>query len=169
LDRQVRVATAHCEANGFGTPLVFTDVGSGLCTNRAGLARLSIAIERGLVGIVVVTFEDRLTRFGFDYLRRYFASHGASIIVAKQAPSRTMHEELVDDLIAIVTSFSGRVHGLRGHHATTTRQRQRLAGDDRDTTGILQVTKRAIDRALAAAVAAAQRQQSSEIRCCPGR
>jgi len=66
------------------------------------------------VHAVVVSFKDRLTRFGFEYLRRYFASHGASIHVARQPPTRTMHDELVEDLIAIVTSFSGRVHGLRG-------------------------------------------------------
>ncbi|HME52903.1 MAG TPA: hypothetical protein VKM55_11845 [Candidatus Lokiarchaeia archaeon] len=61
-----------------------------------------------------VSFKDRLTRFDFEYLRRYFASHGASIIVARQAATRSMQDELVEDLIAIVTSFSGRVHGMRG-------------------------------------------------------
>jgi hypothetical protein len=73
-------------------------------------------VESGHVRTVVVSFKDRLTRFGFEYLRRYFASHGASIIVARQPATRSMQDELVEDLIAIVTSFSGRVHGMRGSH-----------------------------------------------------
>ncbi|MHA1997674.1 MAG: hypothetical protein ACTSU9_06105 [Promethearchaeota archaeon] len=45
-------------------------------------------------------------------MQRYFASHGASITAMKQAMHRSMHEELVDDLVAIVTSFSGRIHAI---------------------------------------------------------
>jgi predicted site-specific integrase-resolvase len=114
LDRQVQVAVKHCTETGSGNPRVYTDVGSGLNANRGGLKRLCKAIERGLVQRVVVTYKDRLTRFGFGYLDRYFKSHGTSITVLRQSATRSMHEELVDDLIAIVTSFSGRVHGMRG-------------------------------------------------------
>ena len=116
LDRQVQVAVEHCTVAGLGNPRVYADVGSGLNANRGGLKRLCKAIERGLVHHVVVTYKDRLTRFGFGYLDRYFKSHGTSITVMRQAATRSMHEELVDDLVAIVTSFSGRVHGLRGQH-----------------------------------------------------
>ena len=66
--------------------------------------RLCRLVESKRVQTVVVSFKDWLTRFGFDYLRRYFASHGTSIIVARQAATRSMQEELVDDLIAIITS-----------------------------------------------------------------
>ncbi len=116
LDRQVATAMRYCAKAGFGKPLVFTDVGSGLNATRPGLARLCKQVEARLVRTVVVSFKDRLTRFGFEYLRRYFASHGASIAVARQAATRSMQDELVEDLIAIVTSFSGRVHGMRGVH-----------------------------------------------------
>jgi predicted site-specific integrase-resolvase len=122
LARQVVAATKHCFERGLGKPLVFTDVGSGLSAKRAGLARLCKAVERGRVGTVVLTFKDRLTRFGFEYLRRYFASHGTRIIASRQPVTRTVQEELVDDLIAIVTSFSGRVHGMRGHGGRRTRR-----------------------------------------------
>jgi predicted site-specific integrase-resolvase len=118
LDRQVQVTVEHCTASGACKPEVYTDVGSGLNARRGGLKRLCKAIERGRVQRVVVTFKDRLTRFGFGYLDRYFKSHGASITVLRQMATRSMHEELVDDLIAIVTSFSGRVHGMRGHHGS---------------------------------------------------
>jgi len=113
LDRQVQVAVKHCTETGFGKPRVYADVGSGLNANRGGLKQSCKAIERGLIHRVVVTYKDRLTRFGFGYLDRYFKSHGTSITVLRQPATRSMHEELVDDLVAIVTSFSGRVHGMR--------------------------------------------------------
>lgn len=116
LDRQVATAMRHCVKAGLGTPLVFTDVGSGLNATRPGLARLCKQVEAGQVRTVVVSFKDRLTRFGFEYLRRYFGRHGASIIIARQAATHSMQDELVEDLIAIITSFSGRVHGMRGTH-----------------------------------------------------
>ena len=121
LDRQVATTARHCMRAGLGKPAIFTDVGSGLNATRSGLARLCKHVESGLVRTVVVSFKDRLTRFGFEYLRRYFASHGASIIVARQAATRSMQDELVEDLIAIVTSFSGRVHGMRGTHGNGAR------------------------------------------------
>ena len=47
------------------------------------------------------------------YLSNYFASHGATVEIMKQPHSQSMEEELVQDMVAIITSFSGRVHGLR--------------------------------------------------------
>lgn len=147
LDRQVRVAVEHCKASGLGIPRVYTDVGSGLNARRGGLKKLCNAIERGLVHRVVITYKDRLTRFGFGYLDRYFKSHGASITVLKQAATRSMHEELVDDLVAIVTSFSGRVHGMRG------RRNRSKPLIPVESIIIARLVKRAIRKAIDAAVA----------------
>jgi putative resolvase len=118
-----------------------------LNAKRGGLKRLCKAIERGLVHRVVVTYKDRLTRFGFGYLDRYFKSHGASITVLRQAATRSMHEELVDDLVAIVTSFSGRVHGMRG------RRKRSKPWTGMETSFISKLVRREIRKAINAALA----------------
>ena len=146
LDRQVATATRHCMKAGLGNPVVFTDIGSGLNATRPGLVRLCKQVEAGHVRTVVVSFKDRLTRFGFEYLRRYFASHDASIIVARQAASRSMQDELVEDLIAIVTSFSGRVHGMRGTHG------KRSGGSGTRPDPIARAVAKAVSNAIDAAV-----------------
>ena len=158
LDRQVATTVRYCAKAGFGKPVVFTDVGSGLNATRSGLARLCKQVESGHVRTVVVSFKDRLTRFGFEYLRRYFASHGASIVVARQAATRLMQDELVEDLIAIVTSFSGRVHGMRGVHGKRAGTRMDPEGD-----AARQAVANAIDAAIDAAVKEAL--SRSQIRC----
>ena len=38
---------------------------------------------------------------------------GASVEVMEQPPTQSMEEELVQDMVAIITSFAGRGHGLR--------------------------------------------------------
>ncbi len=151
LDRQVATATRHCAKAGLGKPAVITDDGSGLNATRPGLARLCKQVEAGQVWTVVVSFKDRLTRFGFDYLRRYFASHGASIAVARQPATRSMQDELVEDLIAIVTSFSGRVHGMRGTHG------KRVGGSTAMEGPIARAVEKAVSGAVDAAIDAAVR------------
>ena len=105
LDRQIRVVLEHCKNKELENPLVFRDVGSGLNTKRRGLRKLCSLVEAGSVSRVVLTYPDRLTRFGFDYLERYFKSLGTTIHAINKKISGTMEEELVQDMIAIITSF----------------------------------------------------------------
>lgn len=115
LDRQVDHARGYCSTTYNGYGYIFQDIGSGLNTRRPGLQKLFKLIEKKRIDKVVLTYPDRLTRFGFDYLDAYFKSHGTELIVLNKKAGMSMQEELVQDLIAIITSFSGRVHGLRSH------------------------------------------------------
>jgi len=65
---------------------------------------------------VVVLYEDRLTRFGFDTLRKVFEAHGTTIEVLNQtADVKPPQQELVKDLITIISHFSGKLYGMRSH------------------------------------------------------
>ena len=74
-------------------------------------------IERGLVSALVVAHKDRLARFGFDYLEHVAARNGCEIVVASQV-SLSPQQELVEDLLAIVHTFSCRLYGLRRYEKT---------------------------------------------------
>ncbi len=123
LTRQVQVAKGFCQEQGLSVKHVFKDVARGLNTRRKGLDKLVKLITRGHVDRVVITYKDRLTRFGFEYLQSFFRSYGCKLEVTQsKTRSLSLQEELVEDLIAIVTSFSGRVHGLR---SSSNRKRKR--------------------------------------------
>ncbi|MFX1534938.1 MAG: IS607 family transposase [Promethearchaeota archaeon] len=109
----MEAAKEYCEGRGASHPQVFHNVSSGLNTKRSGLTRLCRASERKDINRVIITYPDRLTRFGLSYLTNYFGSHRATIEVMKQPPDQSMEEELVQDMVAIITSFSDRVHGLK--------------------------------------------------------
>ena len=123
LARQIAAAEDFCHQNHLKPHHIFHDVSSGLNTRRGGLEKLCRLIEQKQISKVIITYPDRLTRFGFAYLARYFQSHGTDITAIHQQPTRSMQEELVQDLIAIVTSFSGRVHGMRSHRKTKPHER----------------------------------------------
>jgi len=65
------------------------------------------------IDAVVVAYKDRLTRFGFTYLKELFEAYGVKVIVAFHEEPKDYYQELVEDLIAIVTSFAGRIYGKR--------------------------------------------------------
>ena len=69
---------------------------------------------------MVITSADRLTRCGLEYLRTWFAGYGTQIVVLAEEDRTSPEPQLVDDLMAIITSFSGRLYGLRS------RRQQRL-------------------------------------------
>jgi len=91
------------------------DVAGGLDENRKSLGKLFDMVERREIGVVIVGFKDRLTRFGFRYLERYFASHGVRIEVVNGEEPKNAYQELVEDLIALVSSFAGKLYGLGSH------------------------------------------------------
>jgi excisionase family DNA binding protein len=95
--------------------LPLSDIGSGLNAERKGLQKLIRLAQDRQVVEVVVTYKDRLTRFGFEYLHALFLTCGVRLTVLNAAEGTTPEKELTDDLIAIITSFSGRLYGLRSH------------------------------------------------------
>mgnify|MGYP005635792665 CR=1 FL=1 len=65
------------------------------------------------VDAVVVTYKDRLTRFGFEYLEYFFGQYGVRIEVVYGGEPKDVYQELVEDLLAIITSFAGKLYGMR--------------------------------------------------------
>ena len=92
-----------------------SDIRSGLKFARPGFLRVLKAVQERRVSRVVVVHEDRLARFGVDLLRQVFSAYGTTLEVLEPKPDGTPEHELAQDLIAIITSFSTRLYGLRSH------------------------------------------------------
>ena len=69
-------------------------------------------IEKKEIGTLVIAFKDRLCRFGFEYFDHFLTIHEGKLIVAN-APTLSPQQELVEDLMAVIHSFSCRLYGLR--------------------------------------------------------
>ena len=67
------------------------------------------------VAEVAITYEDRLTRFGQEFLETLFSCCGVRLTVLEPGEEQTPQQELTDDLLALIASFSGRMSGMRSH------------------------------------------------------
>lgn len=116
LQRQIDFIKNQMDLDSFNQVRVIEDVGSGLNDKRKGLVKIMKLAEAGLITDLAIRYRDRLTRFGFHYLQTYFESHLITLhILDDQTEEKPPQEELVDDLIAIITSFSGKLYGIRSH------------------------------------------------------
>ena len=91
---------------------IVTDVGGGLNWQRRGLLTILERLHRGDKLELVVAHRDRLARFGFELIEWLVQQNGGSIVVLNQSDA-SPESELTEDLLAILDTFSCRMHGLR--------------------------------------------------------
>ena len=113
LARQIVRLTDFAIKNKLQITDIFQDIASGLNENRRGLKNLLNAVKENKNCTVIVEYKDRLARFGFSYLEQYIQDFGGKIMIV-ESQEINAEQELVEDLIAITTSFSARIYGKRG-------------------------------------------------------
>lgn len=92
---------------------IVTDIASGLNFHRPGLRSILDRALQGTLKQVVVAHQDRLCRFGFDLIHYLLTEKCNVELVVLNNQKSTPQEELVTDLLSIVTVFSARANGLR--------------------------------------------------------
>jgi putative resolvase len=107
-------AWASSQRKGVET-LVLSDIGSGLKARRRQLQRLLKMVCEDRVAEIAITYEDRLTRFGQEFLETLFSCFGVTLTVLDPGLEKTPEQELTADLLALIASFSGRLYGMRSH------------------------------------------------------
>jgi putative resolvase len=116
LDTQLARLQAWAKEERASKPiLVLSDIGSGLSASRRQLQWLLRLVREDQVAEIVVTYPDRLTRFGQEYLQVLFDSFGVTLTVLDPGEDKTAEQELADDMLALLASFSGRLYGMRSH------------------------------------------------------
>ncbi len=113
LEGQVQYLTQYCSSRGYKVVDVLSDVASGLKADRKGLLKLLDYVTNRQVDVVVVTYKDRLTRFGLEYLEYFFRQYGVRVEAVLGEEPKDARQELVEDLVEIVNSFAGKLYGLR--------------------------------------------------------
>ena len=91
---------------------VITDVGSSLNMKRKGFIKLLRMILNNEVSKVVVAYPDILVRFGFEIIEEACKAHNCEIVVLNKE-DKTPEQELIEDLISILVSFSEKLQGMR--------------------------------------------------------
>lgn len=113
LERQVGRVSTHCVKKEYQVKAVLQEVGSGMSDTRPKLRRLFKLVNEHEVDVVVVEHKDRLCRFSFGFLESYFASHGVRVEWVRKALGKSYEDELVSDILSLMSSFSARIYGRR--------------------------------------------------------
>jgi len=92
---------------------VYRDRASGLREDRPGLSRLLKDAREGRFTVVRVTHEDRLSRFGVKYLQALLERDGVALEVLHARKGQDPEEELMQDFMSLLASFSGRFYRIR--------------------------------------------------------
>ena len=112
LKNQQSSMEQFCLARGLEVDEYILEIGGGMNFKRRRFLGLIIDALEGHVSTIVVAHKDRLCRFAFDLIETLVSRSGTKIIVANQ-PNLSPHQELVEDLLAIVHCFSCRLYGSR--------------------------------------------------------
>ena len=91
---------------------IITDIGSGINYNKPGLLKLIEKINKKEVDLIVILYKDRLLRFGFELVEHFANLNNVKIEVLDKV-DKNQDQELVEDLVQIITVFSCKIQGKR--------------------------------------------------------
>ena len=111
LERQVNNINQYLSST-YDTFDIITDIGSGTNYKKPGLMKLIEKINKKEVDLIVVLYKDRLVRFGFELIEYFAALNNVKIEVLDKV-DKNQDEELVEDLVQIITVFSCKIQGKR--------------------------------------------------------
>lgn len=105
LDSQAERVSQFCNAKGWIVHQIVKECASGLNDNRPKLQKI---LKENKASRIIVEHKDRLTRFGFQYIKTLFA--GELVIINEVNEDQ---QDLMQDFVSLVTSFCARLYGHR--------------------------------------------------------
>lgn len=114
LDKQSERLSDFCSAKGWIIKENIKEIGSGINDNRK---KLSKVLKEGKATKIVVEHKDRLTRFGFNYIKELCHKFNCDIIIINEA--QEAKEDVIQDFVSIITSFCAKIYGQRRNKRRT--------------------------------------------------
>lgn len=125
LITQADRVSSFCSAKGWTVNNVVMECASGLNDTRP---KLMAVLKEEKVSRIVVEHKDRLTRFGFNYIKLLW---GGEIVVINEVVED--EHDLMQDFVSLVTSFTARLYGRRRSKRATEKLIKEL---NNDSTGL---------------------------------
>ncbi len=116
LERQAALLSAFCTARGWKHEVI-KDLGSGMNYRKEGLNQLLDMILHRQMKRLVLSHKDRLLRFGAELVFALCETQQIEVVIINQGEQPGFEQELVADVLEIITVFSARMYGARSHKA----------------------------------------------------
>ncbi len=130
LDRQMARLLDYCTKNSLPVSRAVKEIGSGLNGRRRRLISL---LKDTSVDTIVVEHRDRLARFGSKYLARFGSKYIEAALAAtgrkvSVVENTEMKDDLVQDMIDVLTCLCARLYGRRGAKSRAKRALEVILG-----------------------------------------
>ncbi|CAK0770263.1 putative resolvase [Gammaproteobacteria bacterium] len=112
LESQLEAMEMYCRGAGIPVDEWIREIGGGMNFKRKYFLNILDRILRGEIAKLLIAHKDRLMRFGFELFEYIASQHGCEIIIINQE-SLSPQQEMIEDLLAIVHTFSCRLYGLK--------------------------------------------------------
>ncbi|MFZ2725942.1 MAG: IS607 family transposase [Methylococcaceae bacterium] len=112
LERQKEILALYCVKQGYNFTLI-SDIGSGMNYYKKGLKNLINDIIADKIERIIITHKDRLLHFGAELVFSICETKNVQIIILNQGEETTFEEELVKDVLEIITIFSAKLYASR--------------------------------------------------------
>jgi putative resolvase len=125
---------------------IIKDIGSGLNWNRQGFKTLLELIDSKAISELVVTYRDRLCRFGFELMEWIIKKASIKLVVLSNSTNQPtdLSRDLSDDLLAITTVFVAKNNGIRAaeyrKQRAITKEQERNSKNKKNNDTINEIT-----------------------------
>ena len=107
LEEQKQRIYDSCISRGLHLDKQFSDIKSGMSSDRIEFQEVLRMIIQGEVELLVIENKDRLVRFGYEILEQIFKYFGCKILVLNDIlENKSYEQELTEDLISIIHYFT---------------------------------------------------------------
>lgn len=115
LVRQSEELQAYCQQENITNVKVIEDLGSGVNYKKKGLRELIASVVLGKVKRIVISYKDRLVRFGSELVEEICRLMDVEIVTLHAQESKDFEQMLVEDVLMIMTVYSSKIYGRRSH------------------------------------------------------
>ena len=133
LKEQTQRIYESCVSRGLVLDEQYEDIGSGMSFNRKSFDKVCQMIFHGDVELLVIENKDRLVRFGFEMLEKFFKYFGTKILVLNDSiENKSYEQELTDDLISVIHYFTMKSYS---HRRKLNKLRKELENEAKEKSG----------------------------------
>lgn len=94
---------------------IITDIASGINFERKGLQKIIDYAIEGKLGVLAISYKDRLCRIGYPLIEHLLTKYSNTEIIIDAEKPETVNEEIANDLMQIITVYTAKINGMRSY------------------------------------------------------
>ena len=113
LENQIANNIAYLNSQGIKVDKIYSDIKSGMSLDRKGFMELLSDVMDYKIKSVYISYKDRLARLSYELVTKLFNDHGTTIEIINNCESKSLEQELFEDIMQTIHSFSMKMYSKR--------------------------------------------------------